>query len=126
MAASTNPFQVQGTVTYPPDEGQQAVSIAFGLSGTFTSVADTRLVMTGAGNLTVPFGSVASAKLLLLEYEAAQGAAPVNLRINGGTDDLEISPGGMLLLSSPSPQAGLTELQIVRTTDAVVRVRLFG
>jgi hypothetical protein len=126
MAASTNPFTVQGTLLFPPDEGQAQVSIPFGLSNQFTSVLDTRLNMTGAGTTAVPFGSVANAKLLLVEYEAAAGAAAINLNVNGGTDDLEISPGGMLLLASPTPQAGWASLSIVRTTDAVVRVRLLG
>lgn len=126
MAASTNPFQVQGTLTFPPDEGQQQVAIPFGLSNQFTSVLDMRLALIGAGTTAVPFGSVAAAKLLLVEFEAASGAAPVNLLFNGGTDDVELSPGGMLLLASPAPTAGVTGLSIVRTTDAVVRVRLLG
>jgi hypothetical protein len=126
MAVSTNPFVVQGTLVYPPDEGQQQVSLPFGLSGAFTSVLDTRLVLAGAGTTLVPFGSVVNAKLLLVEVELAQAAAPVNLHVNGGTDDLELSPGGLLLMASPSPTDGWARLEIVRTTDAVVRVRLLG
>lgn len=126
MAASTNPFTVQGTLVIPPDEGATPISIPFGLSGSFTSVLDTRLALVGADTTVVPFGSVTNAKLLLVEYEAAQGAAPVNLLVNGGTDDLELSPGGFLLLASPTPQAGWAGLSIVRTTDAVIRVRLLG
>jgi len=126
MAASTNPFSVLGTLTFPPDEGQQQVSLAFGLSNQFTSVLDMRLALTGAGTTVVPFGSVATAKLLLVEFEAASGAAPINLLINGGTDEIELSPGGLLLLASPTPQSGVAGLSIVRTTDAVVRVRLLG
>jgi hypothetical protein len=128
MAATTNPFTLQGTLTLPPDEGAQQVPISFSLSGSFTSLLESRLVMTGAGTTVVPFGTVGTpgAKVLVIEYEAAVGAAPVQLNFNGGTDDIELAPGGLLVYASPVPVAGLTSLSIVRTTDAVIRVRLLG
>lgn len=126
MAASTNPFQVQGTLNYPPEQGAQQVALLFGLSGAFTSLMDVRLVMIGAGTTEVPFGSIENAKLLLLEYESTTGALPVLLHINGSTDGLELTPGGMFLYGSPNPLAGLASLGIERTADAVVRVRVLG
>jgi hypothetical protein len=126
MSASTNPFQLQGTLSYPPAQGSSPEPLPFGLSGSFTALTDTRLVMSGAGTTNVPFGTVVNAKLLLLEYEAAEGAVAVQLHINGSTEDLELTPGGMLLFASPTPVSGLTSLSVERTGDAVIRVRLLG
>ena len=126
--ASTNPIVVQGTVSFPPDEGQSAVPVSFGYSGQYSSVVDSKLSMTGAGTQVVPFGTIGSpgAKAVLLEYEAAQGAAPVQLKFNGSADSIELAPGGTFLLASPAPATGITALSIVRTSDATIRVRLFG
>lgn len=126
--ASTNSLVIQGTLTFPPDEGQAAVPIQFGLSTNYQSVLDTRLVDTGSGSRVVPFGSVGSpgAKAALIEFDATEGAAVVKLRFNGGTDEFELSPGGFLVWGSPNPAVGITSITIVRTTDVVIRVRLFG
>lgn len=124
--ASTNPFTVSGTLQYPPDEGQQQVSLPFGLSNSYTSLLDVKLNLTGTGTKTVPFGSVDAAKLLLVEYEAAQGQQPVLLTFNAGSDELEISSGGLLLLVSPTPQAGVSALTLAHTSAATVRVRILG
>lgn len=126
--ASTNSLVIQGTVTFPPDEGQAGVAVQFGLSTNYQPVIDSRLVMVGSGSQAVPFGSVIApgAKAALIEYENVPGAAVIKLRFNGGTDDFELSPGGFLLWGSPNPATGITSMTIVHTTDAVVRVRLFG
>ena len=127
--ASTNPLAVQGTFTFPPDEGQAAVAVLFAGQVTYQSVLDTRLVMSGSGSQSVPFGSTAGSvgvKAALVEYENQPGAAPVQLRVNAGSDNLELSPGGIWAYLNPSPAAGLTALTIVRTGDCVVQVRLFG
>lgn len=123
---SSSPFTVQGSLQYPPDDGQAQLSVPFGLSNSFTSLLDTKLNLSGTSTTTVPFGSVAAAKLLLVEFEAAQGAQPVQLSFNGGTDELELSPGGILLLASPTPQAGVTALTVAHTSAATVRIRILG
>lgn len=128
MTASSNPFKVSGTLSFPPDEGQQAVPVVFGLTGQYKSVLDTRLALVGSGTTVVPFGSVGApgAKLALVEYEAEQGASPIQLKFNGGSDPLELSAGGFFSYGSPNPVTGITSMSIVRTGDATVRVRLFG
>lgn len=125
---STNQLVIQGSAQFPPDEGQPAAASPFGYSGTYTSVTDTKLVMPGSGTQVVPFGTVGSpgAKAVVLEYESAQGASPIKLRFNSGTDELELAPGGFFVYASPTPAVGLTSMSIVRTTDATVRVRVFG
>jgi hypothetical protein len=124
--ASTNPFQVLGNLTYPPSQGGQVTNLPFGFSGSFTSLMDERLVLTGPGTTSVSFGSVTGAKILLLEYEVTTGAVAIILHLNGSTDDLELTPGGFLLFGSPNPQTGLSSLSLEITADAVVRVRVLG
>lgn len=126
MSASISPFVLQGTLSYPPDVNQQPVGIPFGANGTYTTLLDARLVMVGAGTEVVPFGTVAGAKVLLIEYEVTTGAVAVQVNVNGGTDDIELSPGGFWAYSNPIPVVGITALSIVRTADAVIRVRLLG
>jgi hypothetical protein len=128
MAASTNPVILQGTVSFPPDEGQTPVPVTFGLSTTYTSDVEARLIMVGAGTTAVPFGTVGSpgAKVMLLEFEADPAAQPVQVKFNGGSETLELSPGGFLAYGSPNPGVGISSLSITRLGDAIVRVRLFG
>ncbi len=126
--ASTNPLVIQGTASFPPDEGQTPVPVQFGYSGQYASVVDSKLNMVGSGTQVVPFGTIASpgAKAVLIEFELAQGAAPIQLKFNGSADSIELSPGGTFLLTSPAPATGITVLSIVHTADATVRVRIFG
>ena len=128
MAASTNPLVIQGTVLFPPDESQQPVPVQFGFSGQYTNVVDSRLVMVGAGVQAVPFGSLAApgAKAFLLEYEADATAAAITVKFNGSADGIELKPGGVILYTNPSPGTGITQISLTRTTDGVVRARLFG
>lgn len=125
--AGTTPFQAQGSLVFSPDDGIPQVPLPFNYSGAFASLASARLVMTGAGSLAIPMGSIAAVKALLLEVEfSATSSAPVILHVNGGTDDIEISPGGILMYVNPSPVAGITSITIDRTEDVVVRVHALG
>jgi len=125
MSASTAPFVLQGTLTVTLP-GQPPTPLPFGLSGAFSSLMSERLIMSGAGTEDVSLGTIVGAKLLLLEYVAAEGAAAITLHINGSTDGLELSPGGVLLYGSPNPTIGLTALSIERTVAAEVLVHVLG
>lgn len=128
MAASTNPAAIAGTLTSPPDDGVAAVPVQFGLQVAYVSEVESRLIMTGAGTTVVPFGTVAApgAKIILVEYEPDVAALPISLKFNGGSEVIELKPGGFLAYGNPDPTAGITALSLTRTGDAVVRVRLFG
>ena len=128
MSASTNPLVVQGTVSFPPDEGQQPVPVSFGFSGTYTQVLDTRLALVGAGTTSVPFGGIGSpgVKVALIEYDVDVAGAAVTLKFNGSADGIELTPGGIFLYTNPTPGVSITAISLIRTTDAVIRVRLFG
>lgn len=125
MATSTAPYVLQGTLSVAlPD--QQEVPLPFGLSGSFSELMSQRLSMTGSGTTPVAFGTITGAKALLLKYEATQGAAVVKLHINGSTDDLELSPGGVFLFGSPNPTEGFVSLSIEHTADADMTVLILG
>jgi len=128
MSASTNPIIVQGTVQFPPDEGQQPVPVQFGFSGQYTQVVDSRLSLVGSGTTAVPFGSIDTpgVKVAIIEYEADPAADSILVKFNGSADGIELKPGGLILYTNPSPATSITEISLVRTTDGVVRVRLFG
>lgn len=121
----TTPFSFSGSLVYPPDAGQPNATRAFSQSGNFTVKAEFDYDLSGAGSQTVDFGSVADAKAILIEV-ASDAAAPVNLRFNGGTDDIEVSAGGFFCLASPAPSTGVTALSIVHTDAAKVNVRILG
>jgi hypothetical protein len=119
------PFTLSGVFTYPPDDGQPDAKRDFTNTGNFDSKCEKDLDLVGAGTEAVGFGTVLAAKALIIEV-AATAQAPVNIRINGGTDDIEIAPGGFLAYASPVAVAGITALDIVYTMNAKVKVRILG
>jgi hypothetical protein len=121
----STPFSMSGVFTYPPDDGQPVATRDFSQSGQFNSKSEEDLVLVGAGTISVGFGTVAMAKAVLIEV-AATASAPIEVKLNGGTDVLEISPGGFWAYSSPAPSVGITALDIDYTADAKVKVRILG
>lgn len=119
------PFSFQGTLVYPPDDGQPEATRDFSQSGNFDSKCEKDLSLVGAGTETVGFGTVSAAKAILIEL-AADALAPVNINVNGGTDNIELAPGGFLAFSSPVPVVGITTFDIVYTMNAKVKVRILG
>ena len=127
MAAAPIPFTLAGELSYPPDDGQPAAPQPFSVQQTFEHEVKLKLELTGSDTKVVGFGSLAApgAKAILIEVDK-ESLAPVNLRFNGGSDDLEVSPGGFHAQGNPAPSAGITALSIVHTQDATVRVRILG
>lgn len=128
MAASTVQFSFAGQLNAPVDEGQPVAVRPFGLSSQFSSENTQRLSLTGAGSVELAFGSLGSpgAKGMLIEYLPSQGAAPVQITFNSGSDDLELSPGGFLAYGSPNPVTGILSLEIAYTADCTIRIWLAG
>ncbi len=128
MPSATVPFSITGQLSAPVDEGQPAIPRAFGISSNFNSESTERLILTGSGTKVVAFGSLGSpgAKGVLIEYIPAAGSLPVLITFNGGTDTLELSPGGFLAYGSPAPAVGITSLSIAFTADCALRVWLAG
>lgn len=129
MASSaTAPFVVSGNLNFPPSTGLPNLDIPFSGTANFTQKGDDRLVLVGSGTHAVDLGTVSTGGLkgwaAFVEDDGT--AAPINIRINGGTDDREISRGGFELFFSPSPSAGILSLDIAYTSDVCVRIWYFA
>jgi hypothetical protein len=122
------PFTISGSLVFAPDSGQPQATQPFSTASTFESKTEQELNISGAGSQVISFGTLGSpgAKALLIEVDASSTGAPINVNVNGGTDDLEISPGGFLALGSPAPVTGITSITIVSTTANKVRIRVLG
>lgn len=118
-------FTLQGSFDYPPDDGEPIAKRPYSQSGNFDSKSEQDLELTGAGTQAVGFGTLVAVKAMVVEVSPS-ALAPVNLRINGGTDDIEIAPGGFWAYSNPVPSAGITAMDVVHTMDAKVQIRLLG
>jgi len=126
--ATSIAFNLTGQLQSPPDEGAPPASIAFGVTGQAQSEEGGRLNLVGAGTKVIAFGTVGTpgAKAVLIEYLPNSAGEPVLVKFNGGTDELEISPGGFFALGSPTPVDGIVSLSIAYTSDCQVRVKLLG
>lgn len=129
--ATTTPFTIQGYLRYPPDDGAADADRSYSYQGTFTHKIEQDLVLTGAGTHVVDFGTLLAggAKAVLVEVAAAAAGdtpAPINLRFNSGTDDIEVSQGGFMAFGSPNPTAGLLAMSVIYTQNAQVKVRVLG
>jgi hypothetical protein len=126
--ATSIAFSVTGQLLCPPDEGAPPVAVSFGVTGQAQSEEGGRLSLTGAGTKVVAFGTVGTpgAKAVLIEYLPSSAGEPISVKFNGGTDALEISPGGFFALGSPTPVDGIVSLSIAYTSDCQVRVKLLG
>jgi len=118
-------FSIAGSLDYPPDDGQPIVKRPFSRSGNFNSKMEADLVLAGAGTQSVGFGTITQLKAALIEVDPTS-LAPVILHINGGTDPIEIAPGGFWAYSNPAPATPITSMDVVYTMDARVQVRLLG
>jgi hypothetical protein len=126
--ATSIAFSLSGQLQSPPDEGAPPATIAFGLTGQVQSEEGGRLNLVGSGTKVIAFGTVGSpgAKAVLIEYLPNAVGTPINVKFNGGTEMVEISPGGFLAIGSPVPVTGITSLSVVYTSDCQVRVKLLG
>ena len=124
----TTPFAFVGSLLIPADPSLPQDPIPFQMSGQFLSENAQTLNLTGAGSKTVPFGTVGSAGLsgLLIKVDPSGSGQPVLVTVNGGTQPIEVSPGGFLAVGSPSPVVGITAITIAYTTANVVRLWALG
>ena len=125
---AVEPFSLQASVTLAPDDGQPNAILDFSFTGQFSSKMTQKLELSGTGTHAVGFGTIAApgVKAVFLEYlnNAASGLQPVMLTVNGGTDDIEVSPGGCWIYCNPNAVAGITSLSIAHTSSATIRVTL--
>lgn len=124
--ASVLPFSFNGSLSAQSDGDQVVSPDPFGGSSNFTSKQVSRLVLSGATTTVVPVGTAAPVKGMLIEFEPDAAAAAVNFTVNGGTDVIELSPGGFLAYFNPTPSTGITALSVTHTTSACIKVALLG
>ena len=126
MAAE--PFTLQASLVLAPDDGQPNATIDYSFGGQFEHKVVQKLELSGTGSHTVGFGTVGSpgAKAIFLEYlnNAASGLSPVQLTVNGGSDTIEVSPGGCFLYCNPTAASGITGMAIAHTSACTIRVSI--
>jgi hypothetical protein len=119
-----------GTFSTPPYTGQSDCPVPINLTVQYDCKSCHRYELSGSGTQAVDLGSLPStgAKMLVVQVDAdaSPAAAPINLRINSGTDDWEVDTGGFLAMGSPEPVTGITAVDIVHTADVKVWVWAFG
>jgi len=121
----STPYSISGSLDYPPDDGQPIAKRPFSQSGTFDSKQESEIVLSGSGSHDVDLGTVANIKAILVEVAGSSQAA-INIRLNGGTVDMEVSPGGFFAYSNPVPNTGVDQIEITYTADARVLIRVLG
>ncbi len=129
MPPAPQPFSFSGALQLAADQSLPQDPIPFNGSSQFISLQESVLTLVGTGTKTVDFGSIGApgAKGVMIRYDSGQtGAAPVEVTVNGGSQALEIAPGGFLVWINPSPAAGATALSIAFTASCQVRVWLLG
>jgi hypothetical protein len=130
-------FTFSGTLSRPSAAGQPNCNIPLpivALSAAFNTKSEDEYILTGSGTKAVDMASVSivGAKFFSIEVGTVNAAgqpaaAPVMLRVNGGSDDIELAPGGWIIYSNPSPTAvGILSLSLIHTFDAKVTVRVYG
>lgn len=124
----STPYSISGAFSYPADASLPADPIALAASGSFDHEASAVLKLTGAGTKVVDMGTlpVAGAKALLVKVDPGSGVLPVLLTLNSGTEPLEVAAGGFILLSNPTPSAGITSVSIAYSGACTVRVWVLG
>lgn len=132
------PFSVQGTLALPGAPGLPAEPLPFGLISQYESRSEFEYVFpdSPSGTKVVDFGTTApeGAKLLLIVYGplvdtvscAYYPSDPIQVKLNGSTNSVELSSGGFLLLASPNPSSGITSVSIQYSSAGKVHVWLLG
>ncbi len=126
----STPFTVSGSLTYPPDDGLPAVARVVDGANSYDIKHEQEYPLTGSGTKLVSFDPVATGvKGLQVEVlpSSVSPTTPVNVRINGGSDNIQLAPGGSIQVYNPSPAAGgIVSVSLVYTASCTVRVRALG
>lgn len=124
MAPIPLPFSLLVSLTFTGDTGEDPKTVKVVGSGSYTSRVDAKYEISGAGTKVIDFGTLpaAGAKIALVFYEAGSAA----VQVVKGTETVELTVGGGLLLFDPAPASGLTALSVTTTAAATLRVVLLG
>lgn len=125
-----SPITALLTLTVPPDDGLPPDDLPFVMTTSYEQRSIQTLRLQGAGSKQVDFGTIggAGAKFLVIALNAGVGVPPIVCRYNGGgsSGSTEISPGGFTCHASPGPVNGITALEVFHTSNATVKIWIFG
>lgn len=119
-------YDVSGNFKFPAYDGGDLVPIPFAATGNYTAQDGGIFPLTGTGTLAVDLGSVSKIKALFIKVGTGTGAEPVDITLNGADTPFPISPGGFVVIHSPNPATGITQLSIGYTSDITVQVVALG
>lgn len=119
-------FDISGSFKHSLYDGGDFSPIPFQSSGNYTTRDGGLFTLTGSGTQVVDFGTVAKAKALLILVGTGAGAAEIGVKLNGQTTATPITPGGGMVLWSPTPDTGISSISIDYTSDIVVQVVALG
>jgi hypothetical protein len=119
-------YDISGNFKLPLYDGGDLSPIPFAASGSYTNEAGGVFTLTGSGTEDVDLGTVTKIKALLILVGTGTGAAPVGIKLNGSVTAFPISPAGMVLLHSPSPVSGITQLSIDYTSNITLQIVALG
>jgi hypothetical protein len=124
------PMAFTGSFELAADQSLPQDGIPFTFAGQYAALQYSGLNPTGAGTVSVPFGSLISpgAVGLLVRYDAPNqaDAAPVYLTINGGSEPLELTPGSFFVYFNANPVLGITTASFAFTSACSLRVWVLG
>lgn len=123
------PFSLQATLSLPGTPGLPVDAIVFSMAAQYDSKAEFEYNLpSGSGTKVVDFGTMPAlgAKAIVVHYEPLAAGPVIALTINGGTQPLELTPGGMFVFASPTPAVGITAMTLAFTAAGRLRVWLLG
>lgn len=130
MANQAFNVQFAGTFQTPPYTGQPECPVPLNFTGQYTRKTVQRFELSGTGSDSVDLSNLPAegAKLIVVQVDpdSSPAAQPVQFQINGGTDNLELSPGSFLAYGNAKPVAGVTQLDLDHTSDVCLWVWAYG
>lgn len=127
--STPQPVAFAGAFQLAPDQSLPQDAIPFNYSGTYLALVAELMNQGGAGSVAIPFGSIGApgCKGLLIRYDAQPApAAAVMLRLNGGAEDIELTPGSLFMYFNASPANGIISAQLIFTQPCQMRVWVLG
>lgn len=125
----SSPYSITGSLSFVPDSGLAALAIPLLVSGQFDESVSLKLDIAAAGDTTVPvagLGSGTGLKALLVKLDAGSVVSPIIVKLNGAVTGAEVSGGGFVLISNPTPTSGVTAVVVTAGSACTVRAWALG
>ena len=127
---SGTPLIFSGSLSFPPDPGGSNLPVAINFANQFNQLQAFTESLSGSGSkvfdLSALNGGDGATALLVKVDSQPSGTPPIFLKPNSESTGMEIQPGGFLVYGNPSPASGITELTVVYTGIATVRIWALG